>query len=169
MRKPLILGLALTSALAFGGFAVAAPGGAPHQHAGWHHGHGHGHHGMFALRKLDLSDAQKASIKQIMKSSFASSKAQRQAVFQQRKAFESLTPDQAGYQAAAARLAQVEADATKARVEQRANVQAQIYGVLTSAQKMQLASMKAQHEQRKQEWKQFRAQHRTDAAQPAGK
>ncbi|HEU0197501.1 MAG TPA: Spy/CpxP family protein refolding chaperone [Nevskiaceae bacterium] len=156
MRKPLILGLALTSALAFGTVAIAAPMG----HGGWHHGHGHGHHGMFALHKLNLSDAQKASIKQIIKTSFASSKAQRQAVFQQRKAFESLTPDQAGYQAAAANLAQAEADATKARVEQRANVRAQIYGVLTSAQKMQLASMKAQREQRRQEWKAFQAQHR---------
>ena len=159
MRKPLILGLALTSALAFGTVAVAAPMG----HGGWHHGHGH--HGMFAMQKLNLTDAQKASIKQIMKNSFASSKAQRQAVFQQRKAFESLTPDQAGYQAAAASLAQAEADATKARVEQRANVRAQIYAVLTSAQKMQLASMKAQREQRRQEWKEFRAQHGAGAAQ----
>lgn len=156
MRKPLILGLALTSALALGTIAVAAPMG----HDGWRHGHGHGHHGMFAMHKLNLSDAQKASIKRIVKNSFASSRAQRQAVFQQRKAFESLTPDQAGYQAAAASLAQAEADATKARVEQRANVRAQIYALLTSAQKMQLASMKAQREQRRQEWKEFQAQHR---------
>ena len=62
--------------------------------------------------------------------------------------------------AAGATQAQAEADATKVRVEQRANVRAQIYGVLTSAQKMQLASMKAQREQRRQEWKAFQAQHR---------
>jgi Spy/CpxP family protein refolding chaperone len=168
MRKPLILGLALASALAFGGFAVAAaPGNAPHAHAGWHHGHG-GHHGMFALRKLDLSDAQKSSIRTIMKNSFASSKAQRQSLFQQRKAFESLTPDQAGYQTAADSLAQAEADAAKARVEQRASVRAQVYGVLTSAQKMKLASLKAEREQRMQEWKQFRAQHASSASPSPG-
>jgi Spy/CpxP family protein refolding chaperone len=168
MRKPLILGLALASALAFGGVTVAAPANARHQHAGWHHGHGGHHHGMFALRKLDLTDAQKTSIRTIMKSSFASTKAQRQSLFQQRKAFESLTPDQAGYQAAADRLAQAEADATRARVEQRASVRAKIYGVLTPAQKMKLASLKAEREQRKQEWKQFRAQHRANATSSSG-
>jgi Spy/CpxP family protein refolding chaperone len=168
MRKTLILGLALTSALALGGFAMAAaPAGGIAPHAGWHHGHG-GAHGMFALRKLDLTDAQKASIKQIVKNSFASTKTQRQALFQQRKAFESLTPDQAGYQAAADRLAQAEADAAKARVEQQASVRAQIYGVLTSAQKMQLASLQAQREQRMQEWKEFRAQHRAETSPASG-
>jgi Spy/CpxP family protein refolding chaperone len=166
MRKPLILGLALASALAFGGVAAAAPGNAPHPHAGWHRGHGD--HGMFALRKLDLTDAQKSSIRTIMKNSFASTKPQRQALFQQRKAFESLTPDQAGYQAAADSLAQAEANAAKARVEQQASVRAQIYGVLTSAQKMKLASLKAEREQRMQEWKQFRAQHASGAAQSPG-
>jgi Spy/CpxP family protein refolding chaperone len=103
-----------------------------------------------------------------MKNSFASTKPQRQALFQQRKAFESLTPDQAGYQAAADSLAQAEANAAKARVEQQASVRAQIYGVLTSAQKMKLASLKAEREQRMQEWKQFRAQHASDASQSPG-
>lgn len=163
MRKPLILGLALASAMALGTAAVAAPMG----HGSWHHG-GHGHHGMAALHKLNLSDTQKASIKQIMKNSFAASKTQRQAVFQQRKAFESLTPDQAGYQAAADHLAQAEADATRARVEQRAKVRAQVYAVLSPAQKMQLASMKAQREQRRQEWKQFRAEHAAGNSQTSG-
>lgn len=160
MRKSLFLGLALSSALALGGVAMAAPqggfGGGPH--AGWHHGPGG--HGMFDLHKLDLSAAQKASIKQIFKHSFAANKDQRKALFQQRKAFESLTPDQAGYQAAADSLAQAEANATRARVEQMASVRAQIYGVLTPAQKMQLASIKAKREQRMQEWKEFQAEHR---------
>ncbi|MDO1528591.1 Spy/CpxP family protein refolding chaperone [Fulvimonas sp. R45] len=167
MRKSLFHGLILGSALALGGVAYAASdAAAPGPHAGWHHGHGH--HGMFALRKLDLSDAQKASIKQIMQNSFASTKAQRQALREQRRAFESLTPDQAGYQAAADRLAQAEADATRARVEQQASVRAQVYGVLTSAQKMKLASLKAEREQRMQEWKQFRAQHASGASQSPG-
>lgn len=163
MRKSLILGLALASALALGTAAVAAPMG----HGAWHHG-GHGHHGMAALHKLNLSDTQKASIRQIMKDGFAASKAQRQAVFQQRKAFESLTPDQAGYQAAADHLAQAEADATRTRVQQRARMRAQVYAVLSPAQKMQLASIKAQREQRRQEWKQFRAQHASGAPQSPG-
>jgi Spy/CpxP family protein refolding chaperone len=167
MRKSLFLGLALSSALAFGGIAMAAPqGGFGGPHGGWHHGHGA--HGMFALNKLDLTDAQKTSIKQIVKNSFAATKDQRKALFQQRKAFESLTPDQAGYQAAADSLAQAEANAAKARVEQQASVRAQIYAVLTSSQKMQLASIKAKREQRMQEWKQFRAEHANDASAESG-
>ncbi|WP_329743028.1 Spy/CpxP family protein refolding chaperone [Dyella sp. A6] len=165
MRKSLFLGLALSSALALGGIAMAAPQsdfGGPH--GSWHHQHGpHGGHAMFALKKLNLSNSQKTSIRQIIKSSFATGKDQRKALFQQRKAFQSLTPDQSGYQAAADSLAQAEANAARARVEQQASVRAKIYAVLTPAQKMQLASMKAKREQRMQEWKEFRAEHAKDA------
>ena len=155
MRKNLILGLALSSALAIGSFAVAAQG-AP-DHGGWgHHG---GHHGMMALGKLNLSDAQKASIKQNMQSSFEQNKSQRQALRQQRQAFEAMNPTDPGYQAAAASLAQAEGAATTARVQQMANVRAQVYNVLTPAQQSQMASMKAQQQARRQQWQQFKAQH----------
>lgn len=155
MRKNLILGLALSSALAIGSFAVAAQG-AP-DHGGWgHHG---GHHGMMALGKLNLSDAQKASIRQIMQSNFEQNKGQRQALRQQRQAFEAMNPTDPGYQAAAASLAQAEGAATTARVQQMANVRAQVYNVLTPAQQSQMASMKAQQQARRQQWQQFKAQH----------
>jgi periplasmic protein CpxP/Spy len=136
---------------------VAAPAGqADGMHQGrFSHGHGHG----MAFEKLNLTDAQRASIKQIMQSSFAQNKTQRQALHQQRSAFESMTPDQVGYQAAAASLAQAEADATRVRVQQRATVRAQIYAVLTSTQKAQLASMKQEKQARRQQWQEFKAQH----------
>jgi P pilus assembly/Cpx signaling pathway, periplasmic inhibitor/zinc-resistance associated protein len=156
MRKNLILGLALSSALAIGSFAVAAQG-APGHGGGWDH-YG-GHHGMMELGKLNLSDAQKASIKQIMQSSFEQNKSQRQALRQQRQAFEAMNPTDPGYQAAAASLAQAEGAATTARVQQMANVRAQVYNVLTPAQQSQLASMKAQQQARKQQWQEFKAQH----------
>ncbi|MEW9572636.1 Spy/CpxP family protein refolding chaperone [Rhodanobacter sp. Si-c] len=165
MRKNLFIGLALSSALAIGSFAVAAQG-APGPHGGWgHHG---GAHGMMALHKLNLSDAQKASIKQIMKSSFTQNKSQFQAVRQQRQAFQAMSPTDPGYQAAAASLAQAEGAATTARVQQMANVRAQIYNVLTPAQQSQLASMKAQQQARKQQWQQFKAQHPTGSGTPSG-
>ena len=160
MRKNLILGLALSSALAIGSFTVAAqsapgPGGP----GGWgHHGGPGGHHGMMDFHKLNLSDAQKASIKQIMKSSFGQGKGQRQALRQQREAFEAMKPTDAGYQSAAAALAQAEGAATTARVQQMANVRAQVYNVLTPAQQSQLAAQKAQAQARRQQWEQFRAQ-----------
>jgi Spy/CpxP family protein refolding chaperone len=162
MRKTILLGLTLASAVALSTFAIAAPAGGAH--GGWH-GHGHGHGGqLMALNKLNLTDAQRASIKQIVKTSFAQNKTQRTTLRQQRSAFESMTPDQVGYTAAASSLAQAEGAATQQRVQQQANVRAQIYAVLTAPQKAQLATMKTQREARMQEWKQFKAQHATGTA-----
>lgn len=167
MRKNLFLGLALSSALAVGSFAVAAQGApGPGGPGGWgHHG---GRHGMMDLHKLNLSDAQKASIKQIMKSSFGQNKSQFQALRQQRQAFEAMNPTDPGYQSAAASLAQAEGAATTARVQQMANVRAQIYAVLTPAQQSQLASMKAQQQARRQQWQEFKAQQKAGGSSSSG-
>ena len=159
MRKQTLLGLALATALAIGTtVAVAAPGAGgpgPSGH-GWHGHRGGGQ--MMMLHKLNLSDAQKASIKQIMSTSRTQNKAQWQAVRQQRSAFESMTPDQVGYQAAAASLAQAEGQATQARVQQMANLRAQIYAVLTPAQQAQAATFKAQAQARRAQWQKFKTQ-----------
>ncbi|WP_243050260.1 Spy/CpxP family protein refolding chaperone [Dyella sp. RRB7] len=156
MRKNLSLALVLASAMALAPFAIAAAqDGGPH--GGWQ---GHGHHGGFqAFSKLNLTDAQKASIKQIFQSSFAQNKGQFQALRQQRQAFAALTPNSAGYQAAAASLAQAEGAAAVARTQQRAAIRAQIYAVLTPAQQAQLASIQAANQARRQQWQQFKAQH----------
>ncbi|MEO8998907.1 MAG: Spy/CpxP family protein refolding chaperone [Rhodanobacter sp.] len=157
MRKNITLGLILTSAMALTAIAVAAPAG----HAdGMHQGrHSHRHGQDMGLKKLNLTDAQRASIKQIVHGSFAQNKTQWQALRQQRNALESMTPDQVGYQTAAASLAQAEADATRVRVQQKATVRAQIYAVLTSTQKAQMASMKLAKQARREQWQQFKAQH----------
>src|SRR3546814_20161613 len=76
MRKNITLGLILTSAMAFGTLVVAAPAApdaGPHRGG---HGHMHRHGHDMALRKLDLTDAQRASIKQIVHTSFAQNKPQ---------------------------------------------------------------------------------------------
>jgi Spy/CpxP family protein refolding chaperone len=167
MRKTITLGFILASALAIAGTAFAAGG----DHDGGRHFGGHGprgHHGMHeAFAKLNLTDAQKASIKQIFETSRGQNKDQWKALRTQREAFEQMTPDQVGYQAAAARLAQAEGQATQARVEQRAKVQAQIYAVLTPAQKAQLATMRAQREARREQWKEFRQSHPAPSASTA--
>jgi len=156
MRKSLTLSLVLASAMALTTLAVSAQQGP----GGWHGGHGGGHgHGQFmALSKLNLTTAQQTSIKQIVQTSFAQNKTQRQALHQQREAFEAMTPDQVGYQAAAASLAQAEGAATTQRVQQRATIRAQIYAVLTTQQKAQYATLKTQQEARKAQWQQFKAQ-----------
>jgi protein CpxP len=166
MRKHISLGLILASALAATTIAIAAPsgqsgapdGGPSH---GWH-GH-HGDHGM-AFRKLNLTDTQKASVKQIMQTSRSQNKTQRDALRQQREAFGSMTPDQVGYRAAASALAQAEGSAMQQRVMQRATIEAQIYAVLTPTQKAQLATMKTQREARKAQWQKFKAENPQPAA-----
>ncbi|MGH8234159.1 MAG: Spy/CpxP family protein refolding chaperone [Rhodanobacteraceae bacterium] len=155
MHKYTFLGLTLASALAIGSVAVAAPAGA----GGWRGHHGYRGHGqMMMLGKLNLSDAQRASIKQIVSSSREQNKSARQALQKQRAAFEAMTPNQAGYQSAANRLAQAEGHATQERVEQMAKLRGQIYAVLTPAQQAQAATLKAQAQARRQQWQRFKAQ-----------
>lgn len=166
MRKHTLLGLALASALAIGTTAaMAAPdaGGHGSSDHGWRGHHGHGQ--MMMLHKLDLSDAQKASIKQIVQAERAQDKPQREALRQQRRAFESMTPNQVGYQAAAANLAKAEGQATQDRVLRKADLRAKIYAVLTPQQQAQVATFKAQAQERRAQWKQFQSEHPQQPAQ----
>jgi protein CpxP len=155
MRKSITLSLILSAALGVSALAVAqgGPGFGPGPH-------GHRGGAEMAFRGLNLSDAQKTQIKQIMQQSFASLKSQAQAVHQQREAFEALSPNASNYQSAAASLAQAEANFTSTRITTRAAVTAQIYNtVLTSAQQSQYASNKAAFQARKEQWQQFKAEH----------
>jgi len=145
MRKSL---LAIPAVLAMAASAVAFAGG------GFHHHHSAMLH---ELRQLSLTDDQKASIKQMAQASFAQAKTQRQALFQQRLAFESATPGTAAYQTAAAALAQSEASAASARVTSEAALETQVYGILTDAQKTQFASLQAQHQAKVAQWQAARA------------
>lgn len=156
MRKNISLALVLASAVALAPFAIAsAQDGGPQ--GGFH---GHGGHGAFeAYSKLNLTDAQKASIKQIMQTARSQGKTQRDTLRQQREAFEQMAPNASGYQAAATALAQAEGAATTARVQQRAAIRAQVYAILTPAQQSQLATLKAERVARHQQWEQFKAQH----------
>jgi protein CpxP len=161
MRKHLSLGLILSTAMAFGSVAIAAGHSGHDGGRGDSHGHHRGHSHEMAFKKLDLTDAQRASVKQIVHDSFAQNKDQRGALHLQREAFRSMTPDQVGYQAAAARLAQAEGNATQLRVQQKATVRAQIYAVLTPAQKAKMATMRAEKQARREQWNTFKSQHPT--------
>lgn len=163
LREKLTLGLILISALAFGAVAIAAgPGGHDGDRAGSHGYHrGHGHE--MAFKKLDLTHAQRTSIKQIVHHSSAQNEDQRKVLQQQRETFRTMTPDQVGYQATATRLAQAEGSATQLRVQRKANVRAQIYAVLTPTQKARMATMSAEKQARREQWKTFKSQHPADA------
>jgi len=147
MRKIHLLSAALVVALGCAPLAFAQQAG----HA-WH-----GHHGMamggHVYDQLNLSDAQRTQIKQLTQQNFAQAKPQMQALRQARQAFESAAPGTADYQTAASNLAEAEADAARTRTTHRANLRAQIYQMLTPAQRTQLASLRAQHKARKQQWR----------------
>lgn len=153
MRKTFLLATALAATLACTPIAFAQSAG-----HGWH-----GHHGMSAdghlYAKLDLSDAQRAQIKQLVQRDFAQAKPQMQNLRQAREAYESATPGTASYQTAASNFAEAEADAARTRASNRAELRAQIYQLLMPAQRTQLADLKAQRAARIRQWKQFRQEH----------
>ena len=150
MRKIHLLSAAVVAALACPPLAFAQQA-APAGH--WHHGVAMGGH---MYDQLNLSDAQRTQIKQLTRQTFAQAKPQMQALRQARQAFESAAPGTADYQTAASNLAEAEADAARTRTTSRANLRAQIYQLLTPAQRTQLASLRAQH---KAEMKQWRESH----------
>ncbi|HLI18496.1 MAG TPA: Spy/CpxP family protein refolding chaperone [Rhodanobacteraceae bacterium] len=160
MRKTYLLSAALVTALGCAPLTFAQTAG----HA-WH-----GHHGMamggHMYDKLNLTDTQRDSIKQLRQQSFAQMKPQMQALRQSRQAYESATPGTAAYQTAASNLAEAEADATRARVTNEANLRAQIYKLLTPTQQTQLANLRAQREARMQQWKQFQQENPLPSSAP---
>lgn len=158
MRKTPLVAAVLAAALGCTPLAFAQSSG----HA-WH-----GHHGMamggHMYSKLNLSDAQHAQIRQLTQQSRAQAKPQMQALRQARQAFAAATPGTAAYQTAASNMAEAEADAARARATRHADLRAQIYGLLTPAQRTQMASLQAQRQARRQQWK---ASHPRNAAPAA--
>jgi protein CpxP len=157
MRKLIFLPAAILAAAMLSTAVSAQPAtdaaGAPVAHE-WHH-----HHGgemMHQLKALNLSDEQKASVKQLFKASHEQNKAQFLSFRAAHQAFESATPGTAEYQSAAASLSQAASAAAGARVQQSAELRAQIYALLTDAQKAQWATLQSQHEAKMAAWK---AQH----------
>jgi periplasmic protein CpxP/Spy len=132
---------------------AAGPGG----HHGWHHHH-RGGAMMHELKELNLSDAQKASVKALFKTSHQQLKPQFQALMTQRQALNAATPGSPAFQTAAASLAQAASSAASARVQEEATLRTQIYGLLTDAQKSQLATLQAQHQAKVAAWQAKHAQ-----------
>jgi protein CpxP len=147
MRKTFLLPSVLFAAALATGVSVSA--------LAFDGGHGGRHHGspfIHELHELNLSDAQKASVKNLVKNSFAQSKPQAQAFRQQREAFEALAPNDPRYAASASSLAQAAGAQASARVTQLTELKQQIFAVLTPAQQQQLAAMEAKHQAKRAEW-----------------
>lgn len=155
MRKFMLIPAVLLAAAATVAYAQDGP-----TSSGEPQGHGHHHRPgspfMHELHALNLTDSQKADIKQLVKSSFKQMRPRMQAARKQRLAFEALAPDSADYDPAAQALAQTEASNASARVLQLTALKRQIYERLTPDQKQQLAALEAKRQAKIAKW---RAQH----------
>lgn len=171
MRKPLVTALlaasVVCSPLAFAATSTPATSStaataASHQdHRDMHrgqHGMDHRQMGMGVLHQLDLTDAQRTSIRQMMQQSMEQARPSMMALRDKRMAFMGATPGTSGYQAAATALAQAESDAARAEVMREADLRTKIYGTLTAEQRTKLATLTTQRmqqmQQRREAWKQ---------------
>ncbi|WP_293370506.1 Spy/CpxP family protein refolding chaperone [Nevskia sp.] len=123
--------------------AAAAPEaraehGGKHQGRGGHHGRHHGGPFMHQLKSLDLSEAQRSSIRTAIKASFESGKAQHESMRSLHRSMLTATPGSAGYGTLVNQLADAEANAARDRVQKMAALKGEIYAMLTDAQKTQL-------------------------------
>ncbi len=175
MRNTIIHSTLLTAALALSPLAFAAHPAQTVQDSGaktttatksdahrMHHHHMRrgfrgGHHRMSGLHKLDLTDTQKSSIKELRRDSFKQAKPAWKTLRDKRMALGKATPGSADYQRAADDLAHASANAASARVLRQAELRKKIHDILTPEQRTRLADMRAKRMERMQAW---RAKHR---------
>lgn len=148
--------------------ASSAPASSAAHWQGHHGERMHGQH-MGMLDQLDLSDTQRASIRQLRQQNFQEARADMQTLRQPRAAFDNATPGNSDYQGTVDALATAEANVTHARVLRDAKLRAAIYNVLTPAQRTKAASLRAARQAKIQQWRESHMQHKAAAssAEPA--
>jgi len=128
-------------------YAVAQTDAAPPPPRGaFAHGgpEGHGHHGggpfMHELKKLNLTESQTATIKGYVQTFREQGRSDFQAMRATHHAFETTAPGSAGYSTVVTQMSDAAATMARDRVQKEAALRAQIFSVLTDAQKSQLIS-----------------------------
>lgn len=166
MRKflipPVLVAALVCSPLLFAANPPAASAGTSAK-AGQHSAR-HAGRTMGMLDQLDLTEAQRSSIRQLLQQNFEQARPEMQALRQKQLAFESATPGTANYQTAANELAQAESSAVHARVLRQAALRTKIYEQLTPTQRTKLVDIQAQREAKIKQWRESRAR---DASAPA--
>lgn len=169
LRIATTLAVALLAAapLAFAAAPPAASANTQHAVRGMGHGGQQGeHHEMNMFQQLDLTEAQRTSIRQLIRDSFQQARPSMQALRQQRMAFNQATPGSADYQTLANNLAQTESTAAHDDVLRQATLRTKMYDVLTPAQKTKLAQLRTEQRARFEKWQQEH-QGKAAAGQPA--
>lgn len=167
--RSLVTGLLATLTLVGSSAILAAPtqGDGPKAWAGAHHGPGHRMHGfgvdggfMHALHKLNLTDAQRASVKSILESDRTQVKSLHESMLNNHRTLASLTPDDPNYPTAVAAAK----DLAGRAIQHSSDLRTQLYAVLTTEQKQQLPQVLAQQQRDMQtRFEQWRSQHQHTA------
>jgi periplasmic protein CpxP/Spy len=114
--------------------------GGPH---GWHHHH---HHGF--LRQLNLTDAQKASIKTIMQTNGPQLKSLHEQLYSNSLKLRQTQPTDPNYSNLVSQAAAANAPVHSQIDTLKATIRQEIFGKLTQAQQTQLQTLEAQAEAR---------------------
>ncbi|MBK6749652.1 MAG: Spy/CpxP family protein refolding chaperone [Pyrinomonadaceae bacterium] len=156
--KKIVLAIIAVAVVATGAIFVIAQKRA---NTGGGHGFGHGRGdrmGM-ALRGLDLSDEQKAKVKEIMEANKAEFEPTMQAMKDNRAKIQTLGTDGTFDQARVEGLAKEQGDLVAKTIVQKASVKAQVFAVLTDEQKAKAAEMRTKFEGRGKDHKGFGGKH----------
>ncbi len=100
--------------------------------------HGGGGPFLHELKSLDLSDAQRSSVREAIKAQWQSARDERVAARQLHRNVEIAAPDSPGYSGLVNQLADAEANEARDRVQKQAALKSQIFAMLTPAQKTAL-------------------------------
>jgi len=119
---------------------AGTPDGYP-EHGGWDHHHGWGPARLF--HKLGLSDDQKASMKSILSGAGPSMKSLHEQIRANAEQLRATNPDSPNYAAVVASVSQTAGSLETQKTTKQANLYAQLYAVLTPAQKTQLAALQS--------------------------
>ncbi len=120
---------------------AAPPGAGPH-----HGGPGHDFGPMHLYRQLGLSSEQQAGIKAIYTSAWPAMKALHEQERTNEAKLRQTSPDDPNYASVAAEVSQTHGSLATQIAAKRADVRAQVYALLTPAQKAQLTALEAQAE-----------------------
>ena len=120
----------------------------------------------FMIHRLELTDAQRAQIKQIMSQARPAMKPLMQQMAQGRQQLLQLELSGTFDEAAARTLANQQTQTMADMIVQRAKVESQVIAVLTPDQKTKLNQMVAEHQQRMQERMQRRQSQQAPADNP---
>ena len=111
-------------------------------------GHGRGDRMGMALRGLDLTDEQKAKVKEIMEANKATFEPTMQAMKENRSKLRDLGKDGTFDQAQVEALAKEQGDLVAKSIIQKESVKAQVFAILTDEQKAKAAEMRTKFEER---------------------